>query len=302
MPGGLLRNGATWGVWALALSSAACGAQSSGSDPAASDPADGTPAADTDSIDDGRTPLSIPPRALPGPCREPAPPQVCLLPEGLPASAIEPSQTPGQMQFVRQLSGSVVAVGEGLVPGDALGACRPGPDVEAAIARTGTQLTWVELDVGGGSTWLSVSAPAEGLPLAVGGSVTLRYVEVDDFLNDFGPTTRSLILRDAAGELLVWLATSASVEGLAEGGPTEIGLSLGQAQCEIVRSCPTLLQYGLGVSVGGASRLELAQGDLASTAGGQVLAGQSEVMRDSGECVIDGAPQLASIGFWRAPD
>jgi hypothetical protein len=238
--------------------------------------------------------------ALPGPCNEPAPLQLCLVGDAV-TDAIENTVEGQVWRRNVALQAEVLAMGAGPLPmGDPSGACLPPVDVEEGITRSATRLAWVQLRVDGREAGLSLSAPTAALPFAVGDTVRLDYAEVDDLVRDFEPATRTLTLRDVAGELLVWVATSISVETLQSEGPSEVGLTRGAAQCEVVRTCPTFVQHAVQVNVGG-SALTLTQGGLSRSSAWQVLLGRSEVIRDSMECTIDGSPQLASLGVWREP-
>lgn len=239
--------------------------------------------------------------SLPGPCREPAPPHLCsVLPEGVAAE----SQPLGNNLFLatQRFVAEVVALGGGFTPADAgPPECLPGFAIEAAMARSGTHAEWLELAAGDRSVLVSFSAPPESLGFGLGQTLEVSYSVVDDLLLDFDPKTRSLVIRDADGGLRLWLATSSSVADLNDVAPSEVRLSTGADQCRVVRGCPTYVQQALSVALE-SEALELTQGDLASTPGWRVLAGQSETLVDSSACKLDGYPALASIGVWRLPD
>ncbi|HTV23762.1 MAG TPA: hypothetical protein VMG12_33960, partial [Polyangiaceae bacterium] len=166
-------------------------------------------------------------------CREPAPPQLCLLlPDGAAAARLDLGQ--GLYGFTQKLSAEVTAL-------------EPGPLEQARTAydcslgngqpsAPDTHLQWLRLAVGAGTdastAWLALSAPASGLPVRAGDNVEIEYTLVDDLLKDFGPKTLSLVLRDSAGEPLAWLATSDSVASLGEYAPPGVTLRQGAKQCE----------------------------------------------------------------------
>jgi hypothetical protein len=279
------------------LLSVACGAESDGgtpvprgeADPAAPEAAGGTGSGGEQEA------------ALPGPCREPAPPHLCLLLSEALASETEPVDS-RQVRATFRFGGQVAALGEGYVPsGVESSVCAPEFGIDEGMARSGTHPAWVQLDLGGSTALLSVSAPPEGLGLGIGDRLEVAYSVVDDLLQDFEPTTRSLVVRSGEGSLRFWLATSESVVRLSDEAVPEVGLQAGPAQCEVIRTCSALIQQELDVSLGG-TQLGLAQGDLASAPGWRVLAGQSEVFGDDFDCTVDGSPQLASVGVWRLPD
>jgi hypothetical protein len=196
----------------------------------------------------------------------------------------------------------VVALGGGFPP-ERGGAepCLPEFGVEAGMARSGTSADWLELAAGEDSFLLSFSSPPASLGLGLGQALEVSYAVLDDLLLDSEPWTRSLVVRDSAGALRIWLATSASVEGLNDAAPAEVRLSAGAAQCRIERGCPTYVQQVLGVELESA-RLALTQGELAALPGWRVLAGQSEALVDSASCKLEGPYRSASIGVWRVFD
>jgi hypothetical protein len=241
-------------------------------------------------------------RAPPETCRQPAPPQLCLLVPEPVGTALDLGQ--GLYGFTQKLSAEVAAL-------------EPGP-LEQALYTYGcsigngepsapdTQLEWLRLEVGAGSgmgtAWLALSAPPGGLPVEAGDSVEVEYTQVDDQLMDFGPKTISLVLRDSSGEPLAWVATSDSVASLGEHAPPGVTLRQGAAQCETADNCQRFEQHELNVGIG-SRELVLAQGELASESGWQVLAGRAEVVTgEMGGCSIDGYPQLASVALWRSPE
>lgn len=240
---------------------------------------------------------------LSGPCREPAPPHLCVVLPGALAAETVTSLGLGLVRSTQRFTARVSLLGAGPLPSEVgPSSCEPAFGIEEGLARSGAHLEWVQLDLGGSTAWLSVSAPPDGLGLGAGDLLEVDYSVLDDLLSDFEPTTRSLLVTDAKGALRFWLASSVSVAALGEVAPPEVGLRPGLAQCRAVRSCLELIQRELTVSVAG-TELVLTQGDLASARGWAVLAGQSEVMGDGGQdCTVDGSPQLASVGVWRLPE
>jgi hypothetical protein len=276
---------------------AACGADSEGGTPVPSGEADPAAPEASGGTGSGGEEAAV----LPGPCREPAPPHLCLV---LP-DEVAPEGEPVDSRLTRttfRFGAEVAALGEGYLPsGVESSDCAPNVAIDASMARSGTHAEWVQLDLDGSTALLSVSAPPEGLGLGIGDTLEVSYSVVDDFLLDFEPTSRSLLVRSSDGSLRFWLATSVSVAGLNDEAASEVGLQEGPAQCQVVRTCSELIQQELEVSIGGAE-LGLTQGSLASSPGWRVLAGQSEVFGETDNCTIDGSPQLASVGVWRLPE
>jgi hypothetical protein len=292
----MIRNGMLPGLLGVALLGCGGDSQSGGLERGAmSQPGnEGTPGRESPGVPAGSA------DPAPETCRQPAPPQLCLLlPEGAGAARRDLGQ--GLYSFTQTLPAEVTALEQGPVD-QAISAydCSIGDGEPSA---PDTHLEWLRLDVGGtGPAWLALSAPPSGLSVKTGDRVEIEYTLVDDLLRDFGPKTISLLLRDGAGEPLAWLATSDSVASLGEHAPPGVTLRQGAAQCETADTCQRFEQHELNVGIG-SRELVLAQGELAGESGWQVLAGRSEVVTGApGDCSIDGYTQLASVALWRSPE
>ena len=294
----MIRNGALPGLLVVALL-AGCGgdSQSGGLEPGAGSPqGEGAASGEASEVAGGSTD-----RAPAEACRQPAPPQLCLLaPERAGAAPVDVGQ--GSYGFTQQFSAEVTALEQGPLE-QALAAheCSMGGNGEPSAD---SHLEWLRLEArdGTGTAWVALSAPPSGLAVEAGDRVEIEYTVVDDLLKDFAPKTISLVLRDSAGEPLAWLATSDSIASLGEQAPPGVTLRQGAAQCETADACQRFEQRELNVGIG-SRELVLAQGELTGETGWQVLAGRSEVVTgESGDCSIDGYTQLASVALWRSPE
>lgn len=293
----MIRSGALPGLLGVALLAGCGGDSASGAlEPGARSQqgSEGTASGEASGVAGGSTDRA-------GTCRQPAAPQLCLLlPDGAGAEPSDLGQ--GLYGFTRRLSAEVTALEQG-----PLERARTAYDCSIGNGEPSTpdtHLEWLRLDVGAGTgtAWLALSAPPGGLSVEAGDSIEIEHTLVDDLLMDFGPKTISLTLRDSAGEPLAWLATSDSVESLGEHAPPGVTLRQGAAQCETADACQRFEQHELNVGIG-ARELVLAQGELAGESGWQALAGRSEVVTGTtGDCSIDGYPQLASVALWRSPE
>jgi hypothetical protein len=297
----MVRNGALPGLLGVALLAGCSGdTQSGGLEPGgmSQQSSEGTASGEASGVAPGSAD-----RASPETCRQPAPPQLCLLvPELGGSTALNLGQ--GLYGFTQKLSAEVTALEQGpLEQARSAYGCSIG---NGEPSSPDTHLEWLRLEVGAGSgpvtAWLALSAPPSGLSVQAGDSLEIEYTLVDDLLMDFGPKTISLVLRDSTGEPLAWLATSDSVASLGEHAPPGVTLRQGAAQCETADNCERFEQHELNVGIG-SRELVVAQGELAGESDWQVLAGRAEVVTGApGDCSIDGYPQLASVALWRSPE
>jgi hypothetical protein len=237
---------------------------------------------------------------LPGPCHEPVPPQLCIAGEAVDAARDDVRLGSNSLRRVVALEGRLLATGEGAWPeGAPANDCYVAPSGLQAEPGSEIRLVWARLDVDGREAWLSISAPAESSPFVVGETLRVTYTELDDYLVDFGPAARSLTLEDGAGALLVWLGSAGDVDVLGAEGPATVELQLGAARCAEVGTCARHIQYALQVGIDDAASV-LNQGDPTPVGSHDVLVGQSETAQLTGECAVEGTPQLASVALWRS--
>ena len=171
------------------------------------------------------------------------PPSACVEPQwhafhcvSFPEAAVDVDYDQGRL--TGRLSAEVLAVGSGRPPGTV---CRDDVEIRLSYAPN-TELTWARLGWEGSEGLLVMSSPGVGLPFGVGRTIDIDYM--------VARSEETLVVRDPAGSLLLWLGEALSLEGLV-GTPDEFALAQGPEQCATLGSgCMLASQLGIDFKLG----------------------------------------------------